>query len=90
MRNPAFVQVVGPLAPFAAGFCVRLELVGYAPESRAVYLRLMAQLSRWLDERGLDGSALSTAVMDEFLRGRRARRQSARSIRSRRSPLLEY
>lgn len=90
MRNPAFVQVVGPLAPFAAGFRVRLELVGYAPESRAVHLRLMAQLSRWLVERGLDGSALSMVVMDEFLRGRRARRQSARSIRSRRSPLLEY
>lgn len=90
MRDPALVRVLGPLAPFVEGFRARLELWGYAPESRVVHLRLMAQLSRWLDDRGLGSSTLSTAVMDEFLLDRRAGRQGARAVRSRRSPLLEY
>jgi integrase/recombinase XerD len=90
MRDPALVRVVGPLAPFVEGFRVSLELVGYTPGSQVVHLRLMAQLSRWLHGRGLDGSALSTAVMDEFLLDTRARRHGARSVRSRRQPLLEY
>jgi len=90
MRNPALVQVPGPLAPFVEGFRAQLELLGYARQPRVVHLRLMAQLSRWLDERGLDGSALSTAVLDGFVPDRRAGgHQGARSIRSLR-PLLEY
>jgi integrase/recombinase XerD len=90
MRCSALVQVTGPLASFAEGFLARLELLGYAPGSRAVHLRLMAQLSRWLDGRGLADSVLSTAIMEEFLFDRRAGggagRRSIRSLR----PLLEY
>ncbi len=90
MRNPALVHVPGPLAPFAEGFRDRLELSGYAPESRVVHLRLMTDLSGWLGERGLDGSALSASVADGFVRDCRASgRRDARSVRSLR-PLLEY
>ncbi|MCX5215903.1 site-specific integrase [Kitasatospora sp. NBC_00240] len=90
MRNPAFVQVTGPLAPFAEGFRVRLEVLGYARQPQVVHLDLMARLSRWLDERGLDGSALSTEAVEEFVLDRQvAGHRSARSIRSLR-PLVEY
>lgn len=89
MRNPALVQVRGPLAPFAEGFRARLELLGYARQPRVVHLELMDQLSRWLDERGLDGSALSTEAVEAFVLDRQsAGHQNARSIRSLR-PLSE-
>lgn len=90
MRNPALVQVLGPLAPFAEGFRGRLEMLGYAPQARVVHLRVMAHLSSWLEERGLDGSALSASVTDGFIQDRRAGdHRDARSGRSLR-PLLEY
>jgi integrase/recombinase XerD len=83
MRNPALVQVGGPLAPFAEGFRARLELLGYARQSRVVHLELMDQLSHWLDERGLDGSALSPEAVQEFVLDRRAAgHRNARSVRS--------
>ncbi len=90
MRDPVSLQVAGPLAPFVTGFRVRLELLGYAPQSRVGHLRLMADLSGWLGERGLGGSALSLQVVDGFVLDRRAvGHREARSARSLR-PLLEY
>ncbi|WP_327341319.1 tyrosine-type recombinase/integrase [Streptomyces europaeiscabiei] len=90
MRNPALVQVLGPLALFAEGFRERLEMLGYTPQPRVVHLRVMAHLSSWLEERGLDGSALSASVTDGFIHDRRvAGHRDARSGRSLR-PLLEY
>ena len=90
MRDPALIQVTGPLAPFAEGFGARLELLGYARQSQAGHLRLMADLSRWLVERRLDGSGLSPEAVARFVLDRRAAgRRHARSARSLR-PLLEY
>lgn len=90
MRDPALIQVTGPLAPFAEEFRARLERSGYARQSQAGHLRLMADLSRWLVERRLDGSGLSSEVVAEFVAGRRAAgHRDARSARSLR-PLLEY
>ena len=90
MRDPALIQVTGPLAPFAEGFGARLELLGYARQSQAGHLRLMADLSRWLVERRLDGSGLSSEAVARFVLDRRAAgRRDARSARSLR-PLLEY
>ncbi len=90
MRDPALIQVTGPLAPFAEEFRARLERLGYARQSQARHLRLMADLSRWLLERRLDSSVLSSDVVAEFVLGRRAAgRRHARSDRSLR-PLLEY
>jgi site-specific recombinase XerD len=84
------VQVTGPLAPFAKGFRARLERSGYARRSQAGHLRLMADLSRWLVERRLDGSGLCSEVVAEFVVDRRAAgHRDARSARSLR-PLLEY
>jgi hypothetical protein len=90
MRDPVSSQVPGPLASFAEEFHVRLERSGYARRSLAGHLRLMADLSRWLGERRLDSSGLSSEVVSEFVAGRRAAgHRDARSARSLR-PLLEF
>jgi integrase/recombinase XerD len=69
---------------------VRLEVLGYARGPQVVHLELMAGLSRWLDERGLDTSGLTLEVLQDFVAGRRAAgRRDARSIRSLR-PLIGY
>jgi site-specific recombinase XerD len=78
------------LAVFEEGFRARLELLGYAREPRVVHLELMDQLSRWLGDRGLDGSSWSTEAVEEFVRDRQAvGHRNARSTRSPR-PLVEY
>ena len=63
MRDPALVQVTGPLAPFAEVFRARLNRSGYALQSQAGHLRLMADLSRWLVEHRLNGSGSSPEVV---------------------------
>ena len=89
MRDPALIEVTGPLAPFAEEFRARLERSGYARQSQAGHLRLMADLSRWLVERGLNGSGLSPEVVAGFVLDRRAAgHRHARSAGSLR-PLLE-
>ena len=50
MRDPSRVRVTGPLAPYALGFAAELSRVGYRKNSSANQLRLLAHLSRWLDE----------------------------------------
>jgi integrase/recombinase XerD len=86
----ARVRVDGPLARYAEGFRVELAGYGYAPSSAAGLLQVMAQLSRWLGEQGLDGHDLTPGVVEKFLAARRAagyrRWLSARSLR----PLLDH
>jgi len=90
MRDPALIEIAGPLAPFANGFAGRLELWGYARQSRAGHLRLMGDLSGWLGERGLDSSALNPEIVEGFVADRRvAGHRDARSARSLK-PLLEH
>ena len=72
MINPDLVRVTGPLSPFREGFGTWLETAGYSRKMRAVHLRLMGELSCWLDERGETIAGLSTPLLAEFLAGRRA------------------
>ena len=84
------VRVCGPLAPYADGFRAVLAERGYAPSSAAGQLQMMAHLSRWLFDHGLDGHGLTPVVVAEFLEARRAagykQRLSARAM----APLLGY
>ena len=84
------VRVGGPLAPHADGFRMVLVERGYAPSSAAGQLQVMAHLSRWLADRGLDGHELTPAVVEQFLQARRAAGYgewfSVRGIR----PLLDH
>jgi len=64
--------VRGPLAPYAEGFRVELERLGYTPLTAATHVRLLAHLSRWLAREGVDGSGLTPAVVDAYFAERRA------------------
>jgi integrase/recombinase XerD len=77
------VVVEGPLARYAPGYGVRLVEQGYAPAAVEGQLRLMAQLSRWLDEQRFGEARLTLEAVERFVRSRRARRRAV-------GPLLSY
>ena len=90
MNDPSRVRVDGPLAPFADGFRVELSQLGYAASTGALHLQMMGHLSRWLAGQGLDGTALTSELMDEYLVARRAagyvNHRSGRGLQ----PLLDH
>ena len=65
------VKVSGPLVPFVAGFHDELERQGYTPLGAECQLRVMAHISRWMADRKLGPSELTTARVEQFLRARR-------------------
>ncbi len=72
-RGPSQVRVSGPLAPHADGFRAALDAQGFSPWSQMFYLHLLADVSRWLDQRGLDASGLTDANASAFRQDRRSR-----------------
>src|SRR6266540_938684 len=83
-------RVAGPLAPHCAGFAAELAKAGYTSQSVDRHLRLMAEVSRWLNDVG--ATALAPGEERAFL----AWRRRARSARHRQvtakmlEPLLGY
>src|SRR5215469_9311337 len=73
MGHPSRVRVPGPLAGYADGFAVWLADLGYTPLSAANQLRVMARVSRWLAECGLESGDLSAERVEVFLGWCRAR-----------------
>lgn len=90
MHDPARVWFTGPLAPYAEGFRAELARQGYTAISATNQLRLAAHASRWLAAEGLDGAALTHALVERFMAERRAR--GYRQLRSPRAmvPLLVH
>lgn len=90
MHDPLRVRVSGPLAPYAAGYAAELARVGYTASGATLQLRLVADLSAWVDALGFEPGALSAPVVDRFLATRRAaghtRYASVRAVR----PAIEY
>jgi integrase/recombinase XerD len=82
-------RVQGSLAPYAAGFVVELVRRGYRPRSVRGQLELMAHLSRWLAEHGLEPGGLTQETAERFLVVRRERDVSLRSWRAL-GPLIVY
>ena len=86
----ARVGVSGPLEVYAQGFRAELERLGYTPLSAIVHMRLMARLSWWLGEHGLEASTLTTATTEAFFAERRTagycNSRTARSVQ----PLVSY
>ena len=74
--EPSRVRITGPLAGFADGFREQLAGWGYAKSSAAAQLRVMAHLSRWLDEQQLDAGGLTPEVVERFAAARRAQGRS--------------
>ncbi len=88
--DPSRVRVPGPLADYAGGFAAELARRGYRPGSVACHLRLMAQLSRWLQARGLDGGGLTPGAVDSFLAARREAGHAAGVAAGSLEPLLGF
>jgi integrase/recombinase XerD len=83
------VPVIGTLAPHVGGFCDELERQGYASASAVDQVRLMAHLSRWLADGGLDLAKLTSERVEQFLGARRERYVRLISLRAL-APLLGY
>ena len=76
------IRVDGPLGPFRDGVQEALRASGYSKERAEQIVRLMAHLSRWLEERGLGGDDLNAGTIEEFFAAFRARHSWCRSTRS--------
>lgn len=72
MTQPCRVRVTGPLMPYSPGLWEELRSRGYTPLSAETQLRLLAHLSRWLDEEGISPEELTPEVGQRFLQARRA------------------
>jgi len=89
MKVAQQVRITGPLTPFVEGFAAELAAQGYSNISLTVQLRLMADLSRWLERAGLTVDRIDHSVMMRFLSKRRrthAQLVSERGLQ----PLLGY
>lgn len=90
MGGTGRVRIVGPLAGFAEGFGAELERQGYSRFTAGAQLQLMAHVSGWLEDRGLEAGQLTTARLQEYLAYRRecghAQRFSPRGL----APLLGF
>ncbi len=80
-----------PLEPYMCGFRDHLSTQGYSENRRALHLRHMAHLGRWLDEHGVDLGNFNLMHVEAFLVDRRAAypylsRLSRRGL----APLLAY
>lgn len=84
------VRVSGPLASHVAGFRRELERLGYKPNALCDQLRLMAHVSRWLEERSVGAGELTPARVDEFLARRRAEGYTLWLSTKDMVPMLDY
>jgi integrase/recombinase XerD len=66
------VRVSGPLTRFRDGFEAELVTQGYTDFSAAQQLRLLARLSNWLEEWGLEPFELDAEATEAFFAARRA------------------
>ena len=72
MTDISRVRLSGPLAEHAAGLAADLDGRGYAPSTVLHSVRMMAAVSRWLEERGMTASELDQAVAQAVLAERHA------------------
>jgi site-specific recombinase XerD len=84
------VRVSGPLAGFAGGFGSFLAGVGYTPLSAACQVRVLAHLSRWMQDRGVVPAELTGQRVREFLAARRGAGYTSRVSERGLAPLLGF
>jgi integrase/recombinase XerD len=90
MTHPSRVRVSGPLEPFAAAFAHELWRQGYTPISAVLQMRLMADVSRWLRDEGLDPRCFCTREVERFLCARRAAGRSSHLSGKAMKPMLSF
>ena len=88
--SPSWARVDGPLAPYAGGFRVELERLGYTPLTAATHVRLMAHLSRWLAHEGAEVPGLTPALVEAYFTERRAAGYAGHVTGRALRPLLGY
>jgi len=71
MTTSTPAAVTGPLALAVDGFRQELERLGYGPRSRRRQECLLADLSVWMDERGVQPGALTSRAIAAYLEERR-------------------
>lgn len=76
------VEVDGPMSPFVAGIGEVLRAEGYLDGSARDLMRLVADVSRWLAQRGLGVGDLTTEVIERFFASGCAVHSVRRSARS--------
>jgi len=74
-----FVAVRGPLAAYAEGFAAALEGRGYAPRTIETQLRMLRDLSGWLEDRGVVLEAAGPEMFADYAAHRRSRTRTLRS-----------
>lgn len=79
----------GPIAPYVAGLRAEFSALAYAPSTVTAHLALWAQLSRWLERRGLEAAELTAAGIEEFLAERRQTHRYLYTIKAL-APGLEF
>jgi site-specific recombinase XerD len=85
------VRVAGPLARYAAGFTDELRARGYTEVSALHHhVRLLAKLSRWLEQAGMEPHHLTALEVDRFLRSRREAAPTGPRTERALAPLLAY
>lgn len=67
MVDPSSIQISKSLSDHREGFWSHLLTQGYTPLSSANLLRLMAHLSRWLDENDVKPNEFSSEQAEKFL-----------------------
>jgi site-specific recombinase XerD len=72
VKDPLKVAVKGPLGPYAAGFCAALDGLGYASSSAVNVLKLVAHLSRWMEQEGLTVRELGSEEAGRYVAARHA------------------
>jgi len=84
------VTVTGPLAQYESALRAELARWGYAPSSVRDVVAMMARLSRWMDERGVTGTALTPQAVGEFVAVRRQMTRTDSVARRGLSPLVRF
>jgi len=88
--HPSRLQVSGPLAPYAEGWRAELAARGFSRHSVLGHAQLMAHLSGWMADAGLDVGALTDEVISGYLAARRAGGYRTRAGGRALLPLLGY
>ena len=88
--NPIGIRISDPLAGFAEGYQAQLRLLGYAPASVRLQMKVLADLSDWLLSHDMTAPDLRRSDLERFLLDRRAaghtRYVSVKAVR----PILDY
>ncbi len=90
VADPDRIVVAGPLAEYVCGLRTEAVRLGFVQSSVGSQLQMMAQLSQWLADAGLDPAQATPEMVQEFVQARRRRGYTDAVSRQGLGPLLRY